>query len=138
MPFGILYVLCTSTHPCSQQHIALKLSIPKQTVNSAVQALGPKGYIYLERAPDIARTKLIKLTETGTEFNQKTSILCLRQKKGFCPKWEVKGAVPVRNPCETILFLCKRKWNDDTNKSLAVIRQAGGKSNVKTTNKKCI
>ncbi len=97
--FWVLYVLCTSTCPCSQQCIASKLSIPKQTVNSAVQVLCQNGYIYLEYAPNTVRTKLIKLTETGTEFIQKNIYPLLQVEKRVLYKMGPQGG----RPCEEFL-----------------------------------
>lgn len=44
--FWILYALAEADHECSQQEISEELSISRQTINSAIQGLVQKEYIF--------------------------------------------------------------------------------------------
>ena len=69
--FWILYLVSKAPYACSQQDIYRELSLPKTTVNSAVQTLCRKGLVNLERAPNERRTKMIRLTKHGADFAAK-------------------------------------------------------------------
>lgn len=66
--FWILYTIAKSPHEYSQQDICTELSISKTTVNSAIQSLAQKGYVFLERDSDSARKKIVRMTEYGKQF----------------------------------------------------------------------
>lgn len=69
--FWILYILADTGQECSQQEISKKLSISKQTVNSAIQSLVQKGYIVLERSSIPSRRKNVRMTNRGKCFVRK-------------------------------------------------------------------
>lgn len=56
--FWILYTIAKFPHECSQRDICSDLPIFKTTVNSAIQSLARKGYVFLERDSDSLRKKL--------------------------------------------------------------------------------
>lgn len=66
--FWILYILADTGQEFSQHEISQKLSISKQTVNSAIQSLVQKGYIVLERSSIPSRKKNIRMTNRGKCF----------------------------------------------------------------------
>lgn len=66
--FWILYTLSATGQDCSQQEISQKLSISRQTVNSAIQSLVGMDYIFLERSSISLRRKNVRITKTGERF----------------------------------------------------------------------
>lgn len=66
--FWILYMLADTGQECSQQEISKQLSISKQTVNSAIQSLVQKGYIFLECSSIPSRMKNVRMTDRGKRF----------------------------------------------------------------------
>ena len=76
--FWILYALAEAGHECSQQEISEELSISKQTVNSAIQSLARREYIFLEQSSVSARRKNVRMTEKGRRFVEE-SIIPLRE-----------------------------------------------------------
>lgn len=66
--FWILYMLADTGQECSQQEISKQLSISKQTVNSAIQSLVQKGYIFLECSSIPSRRKNVRMTDRGKRF----------------------------------------------------------------------
>lgn len=69
--FWILYTLADTAQECSQQDISRQLSISRQTVNSAIQSLVQKGYIFLECSSNLSRKKNIKMTDKNDKFYKK-------------------------------------------------------------------
>lgn len=61
--FWILYTLSGAEQECSQQEISEELSVSKQTINSAIQSLVQRKYIFLELSPVSARRKNVRITE---------------------------------------------------------------------------
>lgn len=66
--FWILYALAEEEYECSQQEISQELSISKQTINSAIQNLVQREYIFLEQSSVSARRKNVRMTEKGRHF----------------------------------------------------------------------
>lgn len=66
--FWILYTLADIQDNCSQQDICRELSISKQTINSAIQSLCRKEFLFLERTEGSGRSKKIHLTDQGRRF----------------------------------------------------------------------
>lgn len=60
-----LYCLCDGETQHTQNSIAQILSVPKQTINSAVSKLLKDGYVYLQQLPVGKNNKQILLTEKG-------------------------------------------------------------------------
>lgn len=69
--FWILYMLADTGQECSQQEISRQLSISRQTVNSAIQSLVQKGYMFLERSSISSRRKNIRMTGKNDKFYKK-------------------------------------------------------------------
>lgn len=63
-----LYCLSDDEGPHTQNSIAQKMAVPKQTINSAVNRLLKDGYVYLEQIPVGKNNKQILLTEKGCKF----------------------------------------------------------------------
>lgn len=61
-------MLTSAGQECSQQEISQKLSISRQTVNSAICSLIQRGYIFLERSSISTRRKNIRMTDKGEFF----------------------------------------------------------------------
>lgn len=76
--FWILYALAEADHECSQQEISEELSISRQTINSAIQSLVQREYIFLEQSAVSARKKTVRMTEKGRRFVEE-SIIPLRE-----------------------------------------------------------
>lgn len=76
--FWILYTLADTGQECSQQDISKQLSISRQTVNSAIQSLVQKGYIFLEHSFIPSRRKNISMTDRGKCFVRHTWYSMLR------------------------------------------------------------
>lgn len=55
--FLILYTISNSSNKCSQKDICAELSLSKATVDSAIQNICRKGFVNLERAPNITRKR---------------------------------------------------------------------------------
>lgn len=67
----ILYFLIFSEEDVTQQEVADRMMLPKQTINSATAALTEKGLITLEKVPGSKRKK-ISLTTDGKALTDKT------------------------------------------------------------------
>lgn len=65
--FWILYTLREEERPLTQAQLSGELSLPKQTVNSALKSLAAAGYVQLEDAGS-AKKKRLHLTEQGEVF----------------------------------------------------------------------
>lgn len=63
-----LYCLFEEDAIHTQNSVALKMGVPKQTINSAVNWLLKKGYIHMEQLPVARNNKQILLTEQGKTF----------------------------------------------------------------------
>ena len=63
--FWILYTLCQSEKPYTQNDFCEEWYYSKQTVHSALKKSEGQGYIALETAPEDRRSKHILLTEKG-------------------------------------------------------------------------
>lgn len=66
-----LHCLCDEDTIHTQNSIAMKMGVPKQTINSAVNWLIKQGYIYMEQLPIARNNKQILLTEQGKAFCKK-------------------------------------------------------------------
>lgn len=67
----VMYCLCDSDASHTQNDIAQKMGVPKQTVNSAVGRLMRDGYIYLEQMAVSGNNKRLMLTQKGEDFCKK-------------------------------------------------------------------
>ena len=67
----LLYFLIFSDEEITQQDVAERMMLSKQTVNSAAANLVEKGYVVLERIPGTKRKKLL-LTEAGRALTDDT------------------------------------------------------------------
>lgn len=63
-----LYCLFEEDAIHTQNSVALKMGVPKQTVNSAVGWLLKKGYIHMKQLPVARNNKQILLTQQGKTF----------------------------------------------------------------------
>ena len=63
-----LYIIVFNPQPPSPGEIAQKLSLSKQTVNSALDLLERRGYLTREEAPNNKRSRLVILTPAGELF----------------------------------------------------------------------
>lgn len=72
--FWILYMLSEAEQEYSQQKISEELSISKQTINSAIQDLLQREYIFLELSPVSARRKNVRMTEKGKRFVEESIV----------------------------------------------------------------
>ena len=68
----LLTIIHTSRNKCTQKYLVESFNIPKQTINSAIQAFIDKDYIKLEPNPKDKREKLIILTEFGEKVISNT------------------------------------------------------------------
>lgn len=66
-----LYCLFEEDVVHTQNSVALKMGVPKQTINSAVNWLLKKGYIHMEQLPVARNNKQILLTKQGKAFCEK-------------------------------------------------------------------
>lgn len=64
----VMYCLSDPDTPHTQNDVAQKMGVPKQTVNSAVSRLMQDGYIYLEQMAVARNNKQLRLTEKGEAF----------------------------------------------------------------------
>lgn len=67
----ILYFLIFSHEDITQQEVAERMLLPKQTINSATAALAEKGLVTLEKLPGSKRKK-ITLTSEGKALTERT------------------------------------------------------------------
>ena len=70
--FWLLYTLRSEEAPLTQTQLSEQLSLPKQTVNSALKNLEGAGYLRLESPPDNRKSKEIRLTPSGEELMRRT------------------------------------------------------------------
>ena len=68
----ILYALLMADSPITQKEICEEISMPKQTVNSALKKLENEGIIEFSHKDD-RRYKDIHLTEKGKKFSENTA-----------------------------------------------------------------
>lgn len=66
--FWILYTLCQSEKPYTQNDFCEEWYYSKQTVHSAVAILVKAGYVRLEHVPGSRNSKCIVLTEAGKRY----------------------------------------------------------------------
>lgn len=82
--FWILYTLCEAEFEYTQNDLANQWHSPKQTVNSAINSLVKSGHVQLEIVPGTRNSKIIRLTDEGIHFTQKTIQPFLKaEKKAF-------------------------------------------------------
>lgn len=84
----VLYYLISSEEVLSQQDLIERMMFPKQTINSAVSALGKKGLVKLFMIPGTKNKKKIELTEEGRALAQGT---VERMRKAECRAVEAMG-----------------------------------------------
>ena len=77
----IMYCLCDSKDDCTQNSIAEDMGVPKQTINSAINNLVKKGYVYLEKMSVSGNSKTVCLTDKGKEFCERFIIPIMNAKK---------------------------------------------------------
>ncbi|MBS7576391.1 MULTISPECIES: MarR family transcriptional regulator [unclassified Enterococcus] len=73
-----LYVISNLGEETTPKQIIERLQLPKQTVNSMLNTLEKKGYLYREQDAQNKRQKMVKLTESGKNFTDKV-LLALYQ-----------------------------------------------------------
>ena len=65
---SIFLCLYDETQVHTQNTIAIRMGVPKQTINSAINKLMKDGYIYLEQMSIARNKKQIMLTKNGKQF----------------------------------------------------------------------
>ena len=70
--FWLLYPLRSEEAPLTQTQLSEQLSLPKQTVNSALKKLVEEGVLRLEAADGNLKNKRVCLTEAGEAFLRRT------------------------------------------------------------------
>lgn len=70
--FWLLYTLRSEEAPLTQTQLSEQLSLPKQTVNSALKKLVEAGVLRLEAADGNLKNKRVCLTEAGEAFLRRT------------------------------------------------------------------
>ncbi|MEG2314907.1 MAG: MarR family transcriptional regulator [Clostridia bacterium] len=68
--FWVLYTVCDSERPLSQQDMCDAWYYPKQTINSAISALMKRGHVQLAHAAGAGNRKVVELTDAGKAFCQ--------------------------------------------------------------------
>lgn len=68
---SIFYCLYEENQVYTQNSIAMRMGVPKQTINSAINKLLRDGYIYLEQMPVPRNSKQILMTQKGKQFCEK-------------------------------------------------------------------
>ena len=68
----LLYTLRSEEAPLTQTQLSEQLSLPKQTVNSALKKLVEEGVLRLEAADGNLKNKRVCLTEAGEAFLRRT------------------------------------------------------------------
>lgn len=122
--FWILYMLTSAGQECSQQEISQKLSISRQTVNSAICSLIQRGYIFLERSSISTRRKNIRMTDKGEFFVRQYIIplqdaeyrAFLKMKESDQERYVALTQIFTMNlqaEMEKYLGLCKERKSDD-------------------------
>lgn len=76
--FRILYLLRETDTQYTQADICSTLSVPKQTVNSALKNLERDGYISLNPAMNNKKNKIILLTYKGNELAENSADIVLK------------------------------------------------------------
>ncbi|MDO4582462.1 MAG: helix-turn-helix domain-containing protein [Planctomycetia bacterium] len=64
----VLYELCHSEKPCTQNDLCKDWFYPAQTIHYAVNTMQKKGYVELETIPGTKNRKKILLTEEGKQL----------------------------------------------------------------------
>ena len=70
--FWLLYTLRSEEAPLTQTQLSEQLSLPKQTVNSALKKLVEEGVLRLEAADGNLKNKRVCLTEAGEAYLRRT------------------------------------------------------------------
>lgn len=70
--FWVLYALCTTHEPQTQNRMAAEWGQPKQTLNSAVAAMVKKGLVVLCPGKGAHSGKLVTLTDEGRALAERT------------------------------------------------------------------
>ena len=70
--FWVLYALCTTHEPQTQNRMAAEWGQPKQTLNSAVAAMVKKGLVALCPGKGAHSGKLVTLTDEGRALAERT------------------------------------------------------------------
>ena len=72
--FWVLYALCTTHEPQTQNRMAAEWGQPKQTLNSAVAAMVKKGLVELCPGKGAHSGKLVTLTDEGRALAERTVV----------------------------------------------------------------
>lgn len=85
--FWLLYTLRSEEAPLTQTQLSEQLSLPKQTVNSALKKLVEEGVLRLEAADGNLKNKRVCLTEAGEAFLRRTvdRVFGVRERRGRPP-----------------------------------------------------
>lgn len=76
--FWILYLLRETDTQYTQAEICNMLSLPRQTVNSALKNMQSDGYISLTPAENNKKSKILVLTEKGEELAKSSADIVLK------------------------------------------------------------
>lgn len=80
--FWILLVISDGRNSYTQNELCSEWFYSKQTINSAISSLVKKGYVYLNS--DAGNRKVVKLTEEGSAFAERTVLKLLNaDRKAF-------------------------------------------------------
>ena len=81
----ILYTVCSSEGDCIISDVCRMTGISKQTVNSSLRNLEKDGILYLEQCG--GRKRIIRLTEKGQQFADKTARKLIEVENKIYAKW---------------------------------------------------
>lgn len=101
--FWILYALAEAEQECSQQEISEELSISRQTINSAIQNLMQREYVFLEQSSISARRKNVRLTEKRKTFCERKYCAFARSRTAGFPE---NGQFCSESVCYFVTGVC--------------------------------
>ena len=81
----VMYVICDLGEGCMLSDIYKSSGVSKQTVNSAIRSLEADGVLMLEQAD--GRSKRVRLTEKGREFERNTAARLLQAELDAFDDW---------------------------------------------------
>ncbi len=89
--FWVLYALCTTHEPQTQNRMAAEWGQPKQTLNSAVAAMVKKGLVELCPGKGAHSGKLVTLTDEGRALAERTVVPVIARAAGHDPSGPCRG-----------------------------------------------
>ena len=106
-------MLLTTDREYSQQDLCELLFLPKQTVNSIISGLIKKGYIFLEHVPGTRNRKVIRLSDEGRKYGEKTIMWIFEAEQHAMEDTDPREISTLISMLEKYINKLKRNFTED-------------------------